>query len=112
MKEELSQKMKQAIEHMKRNNNKMVRFPGGYWAREGWHAWNGPCWGTPTIEGIVRRGYGEYTSWVEGRKSKFPVECSLTKRALDAAIAYCQHADSPSIEGHCPYCGLPKAPHQ
>ena len=83
MNPELSKKMLSALMHMKRNNNKLVRFPGGYWAREGWHSWNGPCWGTPTVEGIVRRGYAEYTVWKDGRSGKFPIECELTKRALD-----------------------------
>jgi hypothetical protein len=75
---ELSPKMLSAIEHMKRNNNKLVRFPGGYWAREGWHSWNGPCWGTPTVEALVRRGVATYTVWKTGRSAKFPIECSLT----------------------------------
>ena len=88
MKEELSPRMMSAIRHMARNNNKMVRFPGGYWAREGWHSWNGPCWGTPTIEGIVRRGYAEYTVWKDGRNNRFPIECVLTQRGADCFKAW------------------------
>lgn len=83
MNQELSKKMVEAISHMKRNGNKLVRFPGGYWAREGWHSWNGPCFGTPTVEAIVRRGYAEYTVWKDGRSGKFPIECGLTPLALD-----------------------------
>ena len=83
MNEELSPKMKSIIKHMAHNNNKVVRFPGGYWAREGWHSWNGPNWGTPTVEAIVRRGYAEYTVWKDGRGGKFPIECGLTQRVLD-----------------------------
>lgn len=78
---ELSPKMLEAIEHMKRHGNKLVRFPGGYWAREGWRSWNGPCYGTPTVEAIVKRGYAEYTVWKDGKSSRFPIECSLTPRA-------------------------------
>jgi len=82
MNEELSPKMISAIKHMARNENTMVRFPGGYWARRGWSAWNGPCFGTSTIEAIVRRGYAEYTVWKDGRgNTRFPIECGLTKRA-------------------------------
>src|SRR3990172_6451312 len=83
MKTELSQKMISAIYHMSRHSNKLVRFPGGYWARDGWHSWDGPCWGTPTVEAIVRRGFAEYTVWKDGRSGRFPIECGLTKRALD-----------------------------
>src|ERR1700690_3164596 len=78
----LSPRMENAIEHMIRNNNKLVRFPGGYWAREGWHSWNGPCWGTPTIEALVKRGFAEYTVWKDGRGGKFPIEVSLNKEKM------------------------------
>lgn len=88
MNEELSPKMVSAIKHMARNGNKVVRYPGGYWASEHWHAWSGPCFGTPTIEAIVRRGYAEYTVWKDGRASRFPIECGLTQRALDSAPPY------------------------
>ena len=83
---ELSKKMLSALRHMKRNNNKLVRFPGGYWAREGWHSWNGPCWGTPTVEAIVRRGYAEYTVWKDGKSGRFPIECGLTPLAVDRGV--------------------------
>jgi len=83
MKIELSKKMISAIYHMARHGNKLVRFPGGYWARDGWHSWNGPCWGTPTVEAIVRRGFAEYTVWKDGRSGRFPIECGLTQLALD-----------------------------
>lgn len=110
MNEELSPKMVSAIKHMARNGNKMVRFPGGYWAREGWHSWNGPCWGTPTIEGIVRRGYAEYTVWKDGRASRFPIECGLTKRAADVAVCDCKLDEwiTEVINGVCSRCKLPR----
>lgn len=83
MNSELSPRMIAAMQHMHRNGNKLVRFPGGYWAREGWHSWNGPCWGTPTVEAIVRRGYAEYSVWKDGRGgSRFPIECTLTLQAI------------------------------
>jgi hypothetical protein len=77
-KQELSPKMLECIEHMKKHDNKLVRFPGGYWAREGWHSWNGPCFGTPTVEAIVKRGMAFYSVWKTGKRNKFPIECRLT----------------------------------
>lgn len=102
MNQELSKKMIDAIGHMKRNGNKLVRFPGGYWAREGWHSWNGPCWGTPTVEAIVRRGYAEYTVWKDGRSGRFPIECGLTPRAADVCQGCGQVFENPDT----PYCHL------
>lgn len=57
----------------------LVRFPGGFWSHVGWRLHEGPYWGTTTIEGIVRRGGGEYTGW-QTRKdgSKFPIEMTVT----------------------------------
>jgi hypothetical protein len=80
MNTELSPKMLEAVDHMKRHNNTMVRFPGGYWAAIGWYAWHGPCWGTPTIEALVRRGIAEYTAWKEVRGGKFPIKAKLREQ--------------------------------
>lgn len=77
MKAELSPRMKKAIDHMKLHNNKLVRYPGGYWAAENWHMWKGPSFGTPTVEALVRRGVASYTDWKIGKKSSFPIECTL-----------------------------------
>lgn len=77
---ELTPKMIDAIEHMKRHDNKMVRFPGGYWAAVGWHLWHGPCFGTPTIEAIVRRHQAEYTVWKDGKSGRFPIEVALIEQ--------------------------------
>ena len=77
MKAELSPKMLSAIEHMQRHNNKLVRYPGGYWAAEGWHMWHGPCFNTSTVEALVRRDVATYTVWKDGRSGKFPLECTL-----------------------------------
>ena len=73
----LTPKMLEAIDRMKAHDNKFVRYPGGYWAAEGWHMWHGPSFGTPTIEALVRRGVAEYTVWHEGRNGKFPIEVAL-----------------------------------
>ena len=80
-KEELSPKMKSAVAYMQKHDNKLVRYPGGYWASVGWHLWSGPCFGTPTVQALVRRGVAEYTVWKDGRSGKFPIECTLTEQA-------------------------------
>ena len=75
---ELSPKMLVVIEHMRKHGGKLVRYPGGYWADEGWHAWHGPCYGTSTIQALVRRGVAEYVVWKDGRGgTKFPIEVAL-----------------------------------
>ena len=73
---ELSPKMQAVVSHMKLHGV-LVRYPGGYWADTNWHMWHGPCWGTPTIEGIVKRGFAKYTVWKDGRNGKFPIQCEL-----------------------------------
>ena len=78
---ELTPKMQDAIDFMKRHENKMVRFPGGYWSFKGWSMWQGQTFGTPTIQALVARGIAEYTLWKDSRRSgvnhKFPIEVSL-----------------------------------
>ena len=80
-KSELSPKMKSAVAHMQRHDNKLIRYPGGYWAAVDWRSWNGPSFGTPTVEALVNRGLAEYTAWKDGRSGKFPIECTLTEQA-------------------------------
>lgn len=110
MNEELSPKMIDAIKHMARHGNVMVRYPGGYWASKEWHMWHGPSFGTPTIEGIVRRGYAEYSVWKDGRSSKFPIECALTQRAADVAVCSCNLEEwvTEVVDGVCSHCKLPR----
>lgn len=107
---QLSPKMESAIKHMARHGNKMVRYPGGYWADENWHAWHGPCWGTPTIEAIVSRGYAAYSVWKDGRSGKFPIECTLTPAAADVAVCDCKVDEwiTEVIDGKCSRCKLPR----
>ncbi len=73
----LTPSMQQLIAHMKRHNNKVVRYPGGFWAAENWNMWSSPYFGTSTIEALVARGIATYTVWKDGRNGKFPIECIL-----------------------------------
>ncbi len=79
MNKPLTPKMRDCYIHMKAHDNKLVRFPGGYWAREGWSMWNGPSFGTSTIQALVDRGVASYTVWKEhrGYPGKFPIEVTL-----------------------------------
>lgn len=59
---------------------KVVRRQGGYWTQPGaahlgviGHPYD--WWvGTPTIEGLVRRGELEYSEWKDGKNGRFPIE--------------------------------------
>lgn len=76
---ELSQTMKKAVEFAKQHGNVLIRHPGGFWSHENWHINIGdPAYGTGTIEGIVKRGAGEYTEWKDGRRGRFPIRMTLT----------------------------------
>lgn len=59
------------------NGGRLVRYVGGYWAAErAPRNHNGipiDHVGTPTVEGLVKRGRLEYTEWKEGRGGKFPI---------------------------------------
>jgi hypothetical protein len=78
---DISPKMLEVIAHMKRHGGKLHRYAGGYWADADWYPYHGPCFGTSTIEAIVRRGYAAYTVWVDGRSgNKFPIEAMLTDK--------------------------------
>ena len=70
-----------AMDHMKNHEGKLVRFPGGFWAAIGWHAYAGPYFGTPTVQALVTRGVAEYTAWKDGRGGKFPIEVCVTDKA-------------------------------
>jgi len=74
----LSPTMLQAIEHMKANNGKLFRYPGGYWAPANW-LWFEPSFGTSTIEALVQRGIAHYTEWKKHSKSdgQFPIQVEL-----------------------------------
>lgn len=78
----LSPRMQAAFNHMQQNGGKLKRFPGGYWAREGW-SWSnrGPSFGTSTIEALVSRDVAYYSDWKDGRGGQFPVEVKICDKA-------------------------------
>lgn len=80
---ELSPTMREAIDHAIKHSGGdrakcvLVRFPGGFWGSREWSY--GELWfGTSTIEGIVKRGAGEYTRYQPSKKGgKFPIEVKI-----------------------------------
>ena len=79
--EKLSPTMLSALDYAKAHGNKIHRFPGGFWAANGWGGANSdPFWyGASTIEALVKRGKMEYTVW-QNRSGggKFPIEATVT----------------------------------
>jgi len=79
MKPQLSPSMQGALAHALNHGAKLVRFPGGFWAREGWKLHTGLWYGTSTIEALVARGRMEYTKWQEGKHGRFPIEATVVQ---------------------------------
>ena len=75
MSQALTTTMHDAVDYA-RKHGKLVRYPGGFWARADWKGYERPWFGSPTIKSLVDRGVMEYTIWKEGR-SRFPVEVRL-----------------------------------
>jgi hypothetical protein len=74
----LSRPMLEAVRLARDHGDKLKRFPGGFWTAPQWGI--ARTFGTPTIEALVKRGYAEYTEWVDGRSGRFPVEITLKLR--------------------------------
>jgi len=77
---ELSPTMLAAYDLAAKHDNGLVRFPGGYWAQEGWDS-HSKWFSTPTIQALVSRGVATYSRWYEGR-SRFPIEITLSIAVL------------------------------
>lgn len=80
---DLSPTMKAAWELAAKYGGKLIRFPGGYWAQQGWDS-HSRWFATPTIQALVSRGVASYSTWYEGR-SRFPIEITLNVPARDMA---------------------------
>ena len=75
----LSLTMQSALAHACNHGAKLIRFPGGFWAAEGWVLHQGRWFGTSTVEALVARGRMEYTKWQAGKRGRFPVEASVAQ---------------------------------
>lgn len=84
MAHELSPEMYRALKYAEKHGGKLERYPGGYWREPNWQPGAyvygqevSQSFGTSTVEGIVRRGRGQYTLWKDGKNGKFPVEMTV-----------------------------------
>lgn len=83
----LTPTMRRCIRSASANGGKshgtLTRYPGGYWRAKATDSRWAPWFNTSTVEGLVRRGLAEYTQWREGRNGRFPVEMTLTEKAME-----------------------------
>lgn len=75
---ELTLTMEAAVMYAAENGGTLVRYPGGFWAREGWIPNESPWFGTKTVQGLVTRGVAEYTEHRDGRNGSFPVKVKVS----------------------------------
>ena len=74
---EFSKEMLEAIEAMKAGP--FLRFPGGYWAREGWSIRSEKYYSGRTIQALVDRGRAEYTEFKNGFNGRLAIKAELKK---------------------------------
>lgn len=78
MSEKLSPTMVDAYDYAV-DHGRIVRYPGGFWAREGWPGRRTEKWfGTTTIQALVSRGVFSYSEWKASGKGRFPVAVEVT----------------------------------
>jgi hypothetical protein len=80
----LSPTMQSAVDHARQHGGCLVRYPGGFWCRDGLMDHANPWWGTSTVQALVSRGVMAYTEWKETGRSRFPVRAAIAK-ATEAA---------------------------
>jgi hypothetical protein len=85
MNPDLSPTMLSALAYARAHGNKLVRYPGGFWARENWQWKERPWFGTTTVWALVDRGYLKYSRWT-GRERPFPIEATVVKRAPEKKV--------------------------
>ncbi len=83
---ELSETMQEAIDYAIEHGGELVRYPGGWWAREGWPGYGASslkseAWfygfGTRTVRALVSRGLAEYTDFRNGKRGDYPVRIKI-----------------------------------
>jgi hypothetical protein len=73
----LSPTMQSAVDHARQHGGCLVRYPGGFWCRDGLMDHANPWWGTSTVQALVSRGVMTYTEWKETVRSRFPVRAAI-----------------------------------
>jgi hypothetical protein len=69
--------MRNAIDYANEHGGRLIRYPGGFWCKDGLMEWQRPWFGATTIEALVKRGVAEYTKWFEGSRARFPIEVTM-----------------------------------
>lgn len=86
MNTKLSTTMQKAVRYAKEHGGKLIRYPGGYWAKEGWKGPHEYSFGASTIEALAGRGIVEYTKWQKRKnwspaftdhQGEFPIEATI-----------------------------------
>ena len=83
MSKDLSETMRAAIASAAQHRGKLIRFPGGFWAWDGWQLnSSATAFGTSTVESLVKRGEMEYTDWFINKfNRRFPIEATLVSKS-------------------------------
>lgn len=85
--QKLSRTMQDAISYAQKFDNKIVRYPGGFWARENWQGERAEHYfGTTTIQALVDRKLARYTNWQDGRSGRFPTEITLVSEPRSSQL--------------------------
>lgn len=80
---DFSPTMKAALAYMRAHDCKMVRYPGGFWARQEWGGRGEPFFGASTMNALEFRGAIKWTKHQErsGGSGTFPVEAEISERS-------------------------------
>lgn len=82
----LSPTMQSAVDHARQHGGSLVRYPGGFWCRDGLMDHAAPWWGTSTVQAIVKRGAMAYTEWKESAHSRFPIRATIARSVADNEV--------------------------
>lgn len=78
---ELSPEMQRCVAFIQAHGLMIHRYPGGYWAEQGWNTFT-EHYGTSTVQALVKRNVLFYDQWQESRQGKFPIRATLTEKEL------------------------------
>lgn len=97
MKAKLSETMIRAVGMARRADDKLTRYPGGYWCGGELDNWNVGAWiGTKTVEALIKRDVMEYTKWKTPRVrgNSFPIEATITAAYKARHITEANYAEA------------------
>jgi hypothetical protein len=77
----LEERMTEAVAHARESGGRLVRYPGGFWARQGLKTWAKPWFGPSAIEALVANGTMAYSEWETSGNYDRPVEVVLLEKS-------------------------------